>query len=515
MSSESNDKLGAPLTGASSYDAVPYRGQPFKQTHPSLHCAIARLIGLDAPKVETARILELGCCDGGNIIPMAEEFPKARVVGLDYSPVQIEMGRKRVAQIGLKNIELLPISLIDFPRDAGEFDYIICHGVFSWVPIPVRDGIFDLCARHLSPNGIAYISYNAYPGWHMSNIVRDMMRYHALRFDTPERQIQEARLVLNFIAGVASGRHAESYSMFLKAEAELLSKLPDHYLFHEHLEEFCQPYYFKDFIEMARAHGLDYLAEARLASMAPTNFGEEAEKTLAAISTNPIELEQFMDYFRSRTFRETLLHRAGSKPTYELRPESLKGLYISSTFRPTVPKLDLQHQVAQSFESHSKQVISVSGSLIKAALFCLAKALPASIEFGALIDQANSKLDQLKIKRDHPDHGIQVLGKALLTLLTSSDSIEVRATPSSFVTTASERPVASAQSRLQAMELDEAVTNRRHESVKLDELNRQVLQQLDGTRSAADVARSIKLKANESEVREAINHLARVAVLVG
>ncbi|HQY87069.1 MAG TPA: class I SAM-dependent methyltransferase [Tepidisphaeraceae bacterium] len=516
MSSEdSTNQLPAPLVGAGSYDAVPYRGQPFKQTHPAMLAAVARMVGLDAPAAETCRVLELGCCDGGNLIPMAEEQPRATFVGIDYSPVQIEMGRKRVTQLGLKNLDLRPISILDFPADEGPFDYIISHGVFSWVPPPVRESILDLCARHLSPNGIAYISYNTFPGWHMSSIVRDMMRYHALRFDTPQRQIQEARLILEFVSRVAAGRHAESYAMFLKAEAELLNRLPDHYLFHEHLEDYCQPYYFKDFVAMARTRGLDFLAESRLAAMAPTNFGPEAEQMLSAISTNVIELEQFMDFLRSRTFRETLLHHAGRTPSYELRPESLRGLFVSSTLRPTVQSLDLRPQVAQTFESHSKHSVSISSPLVKAGLFCLAKAFPASIEFDALITQANAQLDKLKIPRGEPTKDVQSLGKALLTLLTTSDSVDVRTTPSNFITTPTERPSASPYSRLQAPDQTELIVNRRHESIRLDEFGREVLQRLDGSHSAAEIAQSIGKETTELQVRNSIDHIARLAVLIG
>ncbi|MFT3788164.1 MAG: class I SAM-dependent methyltransferase [Tepidisphaeraceae bacterium] len=198
------------------------------------------------------RVLELGCCDGGNLLPMAEQLPDATFVGIDYSAKQIDMGLERMRAAGLKNVDLRPVSIVDVTPDYGTFDYILCHGVFSWVPDFVRDRILDVCAKHLAPDGIAYISYNAYPGWHLRGIVRDMMRYHALRFPDPRRQTQEARLILDFVANFTAGPHTEGYGTFLKSEAELLRKLPDHYLFHEHLEENCNPYYFKDFISLAR-----------------------------------------------------------------------------------------------------------------------------------------------------------------------------------------------------------------------------------------------------------------------
>ncbi len=212
-----------PNVGAASYDEVPYRGKPFRQTHPENLATIAHLLSLPSPDIHRARVLELGCCDGGNLLPMAVDFPEAHFVGIDYSKVQIELGRKAVAELGVKNLDLRDLSILDVADDFGEFDYIISHGVFSWVPDDVAHKMLDICAKHLSPDGIAYINYNTYPGWYMRAAVRDMMRYHALRFDSAPRRIEEARLMLGWVAQNVHGFNAEAYGTALKNEAELLA----------------------------------------------------------------------------------------------------------------------------------------------------------------------------------------------------------------------------------------------------------------------------------------------------
>jgi SAM-dependent methyltransferase len=161
---------------ADSYDELPYDDRPIFRTHPGRMAANARLFGMNPPPVETARVLELGCAAGANIIPLAVFYPGAEFVGIDLGRRQIEDGVRRISGLGLANIELRCESITDLPHDAGSFDYIICHGVYSWVPEPVREAILALCRRHLSPNGVAYVSYNVLPGWRAMQPLRDALR---------------------------------------------------------------------------------------------------------------------------------------------------------------------------------------------------------------------------------------------------------------------------------------------------------------------------------------------------
>lgn len=501
-----------PAPASNSYDDVPYRGQAFRQTHPAWLAAIARLLALPAPLPRQCRVLELGCCDGGNLIPMAAQLPESTFVGVDYSAVQIDMGRETVGQLGLKNVDLRALSIIDITPDWGHFDYILCHGVFSWVPPEVRHKILDVCATHLSPDGIAYISYNVNPGWHMRGIVRDMMRYHAMRFESPKRRLQEARLILDFVSQHAGGTNKEAYTTFLRAEAELIKKAPDHYLYHEHLEENLQPFYFHEFVELARQHGLAYLGESHLGSMAPSNFGPTAERALAAIATNLIELEQFIDFLANRTFRETLLHHPGREPSYAIEPNRLEGLYIGSSARPQSKSVDLRPEKPVTFENLSKHPITTSHPMLKAALLCLVNEFPGSILFESLVDRAREQLAKVKVAiADDRARDAHKLGTALLTVLTSCDAIEISALPAHFTLAPGARPLASPIARLQARFTD-SITTLRHDTTLLDEKARSVLTQLDGAHTTADIAQS--LGGTPQEAQETIERLTRTALLL-
>ena len=132
---------------------------------------MASLYGLASPGLENARVLEMGCAAGGNLLPFALNHPNAQVVGIDLSPQQIEAGQRVAEAAGARNLDLRAMSLTDITAEFGEFDYIICHGVFSWVPPDVRDAILRICRTNLAPEGIAYISYNIYPGWKASDVI--------------------------------------------------------------------------------------------------------------------------------------------------------------------------------------------------------------------------------------------------------------------------------------------------------------------------------------------------------
>ena len=174
---------------ANTYDEIPYGSHPYPDSRPDHLRTLGRLFGMNPPEVKTARVLELGCAEGGNIIPHATKYPKAKFVGVDLSKVQIDAGNGHIKELRLKNIELKCMSIVDVDKDFGEFDYIISHGLISWVPDFVRDKIFEISSRNLSPQGIAYISYNTLPGWNMVRSIRDMMLFHTKSFTDPGEKV--------------------------------------------------------------------------------------------------------------------------------------------------------------------------------------------------------------------------------------------------------------------------------------------------------------------------------------
>ncbi|MEQ1694678.1 MAG: class I SAM-dependent methyltransferase [Hyphomicrobiaceae bacterium] len=316
---------------AAAYDEVPYESRPFPQTHPARSAALARVFGLTPPDVENARILELGCASGGNIIPLASAFPRATFVGVDLSPNQVEAGRARIAQAGLTNITLRQQSILDLSRGHGTFDYIICHGVYSWVPQPVRDAILRVAHENLSENGVAYISYNVHPGWRLRGVLREAMLFHAGGESNPAARAGKARAFLNQLAEIADG--ATPYGQLLRQEAKAMAGHEDYYILHDHLEHTNDPCYVGEFLAKAKNAGLAYLTEANFNITIAESFGAEKGRALRELSENNLDrMEQYIDFLTGRTFRQTLLVQGtqAAKIVRSLSPSCLEGLNVQA-----------------------------------------------------------------------------------------------------------------------------------------------------------------------------------------
>ena len=314
---------------AASYDDLPYVSHPFPQTHPARLGAVARIFKLTAPDLSRARVLELGCAAGGNLIPLAARHPDAYFLGVDLSQRQIEEGQQRIAALGLSNINLRRQSLTDLRSKDGGFDYIICHGVYSWVPEQVRDAILRIARENLAPNGVAFISYNVQPGWRLRQTLRDALGLHVGRHGSLRERVARAREMLSFLE---QNTPAETtWGRIFRAEAANLRNADDSYIGHEFLEDCNEPCSFSEFMASAGGRGLAYLGEAGLSTMMPENMNPAAAPLLRALAgDNQVSLEQHMDIFTGRTFRQTLLihkEREG-KCVRRIMPDALEGLHL-------------------------------------------------------------------------------------------------------------------------------------------------------------------------------------------
>lgn len=320
------------------YDSMPYESHPFPQTAPEHLCAVASLFGLQAPLPAGARVLEIGCAAGGNLIPFALRNPDADVLGIDLSTVQIRQGKESIARLGIKNLKLEAMNIAD-ATNLGQFDYIICHGVYSWVPQSVQQAILQLCGHFLCDTGVAYISYNTYPGWKMREILRDAMMLRAgTRTDLNEK-LSYARGMLDFIEQVSQPNSALRKA--LDENLPIVRNGSPYYLHHEFLEPCNAPCYFKDFLAHAQAHGLDYLADADPHTMFASNYGSDiAEPLLREVAGNQALLEQYLDFVTNRCFRQTLLIKSTQKArvSYQLDAARLNSLHFAGSFSSDAPK---------------------------------------------------------------------------------------------------------------------------------------------------------------------------------
>jgi methyltransferase-like protein/SAM-dependent methyltransferase len=485
---------------ATSYDAVPYPSFPIPQAHPDHLATVATLFGVRPPPVERCRVLELGCADGGNLIAMAERLPDSAFVGIDLSARQVAAGQSVVAALGLTNITLRQLSVLDLPDDFGPFDYILAHGLYSWVPPEVQAKLLAVCRHSMSPDGVAYVSYNVYPGWHGRGAVRDMMRFHTRRLAAAQAATAAARDLLAFLLEVVPPG-ASAYRGLLAEEQETLGQVRDTYIFHEHLEDVNEPVYFHEFRERAARAGLQFLAEADPTALFTPHLPVPLARALAQVGGDRFNREQYFDFLTNRRFRQTLLCHAGIPLASEPQTDGLVRLHVASCAECTAPPADLYSTRPQEFRGPKGISAETGHPISKAALLCLAEVWPRSLAFAELEAAARARIagDAVVVQTaDDYARDTRLLAENLLRCF-AGGLVELHAHAAHLVTEPGERPRVSAYSRLQAKN-GSWMTNARHEPVDLDALTCQLLRHLDGSRDRAALVEVLVRAVTEQDV---------------
>jgi SAM-dependent methyltransferase len=315
------------------YEAILYPGFPFAQTHPDRLFMIAVLYGLDPAPPEGCRVLEIGCGDGMNLAAMAAGTPGLHGIGIDRAAAPLERGRRYAEALTLP-IEFRALDLLDAAdADLGDFDYVIAHGVYAWVPPPVQEALLALTARVLRPDGIAFVSYNALPGGHVRRAMRDLLRYHAAGAETPEQAAERAREIARF-AGRWQDR-TDPYGLALNMELKRIRTLSDHSLIHDDLGDVWDPLSLADFVGRAAAHGLRYVADAERDELKLDRYPTGVEDGIREmVGDDLVAREQYGDLISGRAFRQTLLCRAERTPSPDPQPAGLARLHLSSEHSP-------------------------------------------------------------------------------------------------------------------------------------------------------------------------------------
>lgn len=311
------------------YDELPYSNHPHHQTHPDTLAAVARLHGLRAPRPATARVLELACGAGGHLIGLAYACPGVRAVGIDLAPSAIETARGLAAEHGLRNVAFEVADVLDLTDGRlGEFDYVVAHGLYAWVPDAVRDALMAAIAAHLAPDGVAYVSYNAEPTGHIRRTLRDAGLWWARdAAGERERAGRMRELIGALVEHRARPDAPDFWGRLLWQETRALRGADDSELVHDLLGEFWRPVWFADFAAHAARHGLDYVGEARMRDLRPRPLPAGLGDLLDGFSGGDrIAREQYLDIFLSRGFRESVLCRAGRDVSTDVDPSAIEEL---------------------------------------------------------------------------------------------------------------------------------------------------------------------------------------------
>lgn len=463
------------------YDDLPYSSYAYQYSAPEQMAAVASLFGLSSVDVATARILELGCGSGGNLIPVALRHPQCKAVGVDISGVQIDEGRAFVERMGMENATLIEADLLDLDADSlGEFDYIIAHGLYSWVPPQVQDAVLALIGRCLAPEGVAYVSYNTYPGWKTKEIVRDAMLMHGGARLTAEEQVQYGRSMLGFLK-----QTAVKGGLTAAAVDECMGQVmngPIDYVAHEYLAPYNQPCYFYEFVERIRGHGLAYLGEAQPSTMLPSNYSQELSQQLyGALGEDQVRVEQYLDFAVSRVFRQTLLvhGKRAENLRWELDRKTLHRMHFAANLACADGPIRLDGQPQDFIAPPNASSIGASLSGLKQAIDALARAWPGTVTRDEMISYAQ------RTQGDKDPVSPEILGEAIDELcerLALRGMAQVRLTPVE-VMVSTDHPVVDPVVQRQVVALSpdrKHVVNAWHDSVEVTDIDRLLIPIMGG-----------------------------------
>lgn len=463
----------------SSYDDFPYHSVLGYDFQPTALATVATLFGLSPPPVETAKILEIGCGDATNTIAIAQSLPKAACWGIDISEKQLARGQAVVDAVGLLNVTLKQVDLMTVDEAFGQFDYIIVHGLFAWVPPEVQQKILQVCHHNLSTHGIACVSYNTLPGWNMLKTIRDMLQFHQQHIgeETIAQRLEEAKEVLK-IATEVNTEQQTFYSLFLQQSQLSLQNLGDEYLFHEYLEGVNQPLYFKDFMAQAQQHQLGYVTDVEFRQYLNIQSKHQAVFEKLA-KQNFIIREQYLDFFFNRSFRSSILCHAQQsvKPVFDWK--MLFALKIAANLIATTEEWPetIEPKPAE-FKKADGNSLTINHTLTQIALRYLQEIYPHAISFDELFKKIRDKM-QLK---PHGPAKIavyrQVLAEEFLTLYIANQ-LELTVHTPHFVTYVSDYPTASPLARWQAKQA-QPIASLQCKTGHLDHLSNTILQHLDG-----------------------------------
>ncbi|MBS2020242.1 MAG: class I SAM-dependent methyltransferase [Deltaproteobacteria bacterium] len=229
-------------------DDVPYIRQYVSELSPPNLRIAAGLNGLALPPDGDFDYCELGCGHGDTLCALAAAHPNARFVGVDIVGAHVANAKKLARDGALENVGLLERDFGDLVGDdaVGELDFVVAHGVLTWVSPEKRRQLLAFARAKLKPGGLLFVTYNAMPGWASVEPLRQLVVSPLLGGADPSASsIERARSGVGFakaLAGAGARYFADNPSAVTMLETMAKTELA--YVVHEYLHEHWSPMYF-------------------------------------------------------------------------------------------------------------------------------------------------------------------------------------------------------------------------------------------------------------------------------
>ena len=495
---------------SSQYNRISYPSHAYPETHPDRLAVMAVLFGLDPPAVQTCRILDIGCGDGSNLIPIALSLPEAQCVGIDLASKPIEIAQSFIKRTGVHNAKCDVMDVRHITEAFGKFDYIIAHGFFSWVPPDVQHKLLSICRQNLTPTGVAFISYNTLPGGHIRETSRELMLFHLQQtMDVPHR-VKRGTAFLREMHDMITDDGL--WKLLVQEELERLTKRDTNATFHDELGPIYSPIYFKDFVDTAAQFGLQFLSEASLDDMITPPVKPEVAERLEQLANGDLtSFHQYLDFTLCRSFRRTLLCNRAIRLHRDALPQRLEKLWIAS---PLVRSSGISDGGYEFRNQRGKGTYTTKNHIMLSVLDRLQALWPHAEPFDSLLKRISKPLPaELK------QQAIENLAPNLL-MLAAGGLVDLRSYPIPVAGRISRRPMATPLERIQAQE-GTIITTLLHTQVEIaDEQVRFLLQLLDGTRDRTMLVEAfvsnypnISRQASERQVDSVLQSFYKLGVL--
>ena len=318
------------------YGTVPYFSLPHAASDPDRAAVVAWLHGLDPADIDSARILELGCGDGGNLLTLAAARPEATLRGFDAEPAAIQRGSELAAEAGLKNVEFSAADVRALSaEDVGPADYVIVHGLWSWAPMDVREAALALAAEVLAEDGLVIMSYNALPGWAQWLPAQAIARRTTAADDDA---VHAKEVAITSVREVATLHRADDlYAQMLRAAVERYENLDPWMLFHDDLNPHCSPFLVSDVVARAEHHGLRYVGEAMPSAWWTWFLPTKVVERLREDGASPASRQQLADVVSGIDFKSSVFALGSATPKPEMDVRAMLELELGRLPHASAP----------------------------------------------------------------------------------------------------------------------------------------------------------------------------------
>lgn len=472
-----------------SYNELAYTPQAYRETAVERLELIAKIRGLEPASSANSNILELGCGQGMNLIPMAFRNPQSQFLGIDFSENQINFAKKFISELGLNNIDFQCQDIFDFEAQ-GQYDFVVAHGVLSWIPRHQQQELLSLVSKLLSPDGVGYVSYNCFPGWYGKKILRDFVLAKNSKLPSAEADLVEVfKQIESYIQSTSKTNPALSAQ--LKYDFEDMKRRPRAYLLHDEFELESHALYFSEFRRFLEAEKLFYAGDTLQDGDLLEAYSSEMRRALAAekLSADLFKLEEISDFYRNRRFRRSIFSK---KKAETPSIESLSQFYVRS-------KLKAIDGESSIFQHPTYGNIEVQFSVLIEALQRLEVAGPAGLSMKSLLETYS--------EASHRDLLDRILYFFRLDLLELWPSVlQCSAFKAEQNPKVSDLVLHQAKHKIW-------LTGATHESVAVDETACEFIEKLDGKHSVEDLVKQMTGHGEEA-ITQTLKSFGDFALLI-